>query len=188
VKDLRQALADRPDIAGSFSKLDETLRAPCTDREALQHLAREVLRPLDERASGVVGRIARPTSVGVAATPVALLDAALVLWRSARMVREIAEIYGFRPGLVATSRLARRALSGAASAALIDTVGDIWGAQLTGRVAAAVSPKLAEGVFAAIRMARFGIAVIELCRPVPFLDSDEKPLSRLRGQVAGWMR
>lgn len=181
---LRSELPPRTDDNQSPGTADDRPREPRADRDALKHFAHEILHPLDARASDVVARAARQTSLGVAANPVAMLDAVLVLWRSVRMIRDIAEIYGFQPGAAATAHLARRVLSGAASAALADAIGDTLGAQITGRVAAVVSPKLAEGVVAAVRIARLGNATIELCRPLPFLDSDETALLRRHQQAA----
>ena len=166
--DFRDALADTHD-----------------DREALQLFERIVLRPLDELAYGAIRRAARDTAVGASISPVGGLDAAIVLWRSMRMVREIAEIYGLRPTRLSLFALVRRMIVTAAFSVTTDMVGDIVGAHLGGRVAGLVSGKLAEGIYAGVRTGRLGILAIEQCRPLPFAADDRPNLRQLVSQSLG---
>ena len=166
--DFRDALADTHD-----------------DREALQLFERIVLRPLDEIAYGAVRRAARDTAVGASISPVGGIDAAIVLWRSMRMVREIAEIYGLRPTRLSLFALVRRMIVTAAFSVTADMVGDIVGAHVGGRIAGLVSGKLAEGIYAGVRTGRLGILAIEQCRPLPFAADDRPNLRQLMSQSLG---
>lgn len=155
------------------------------DREAMQLFERIVLRPLDEAAYAVVRRGARDTAIFASVSPVAGLDAAIVLWRSLRMVREIAEVYGLRPTRLSVFALIRRMFLTATFAVTADVVGDVVGAHLGGRIAGLVSGKLAEGVFAGVRTARLGLLAVEQCRPLPF-EADARPnLRQLVAQSLG---
>jgi putative membrane protein len=102
------------------------------------------------------------------------------------MIRQVAEVYGLRPGIVGTASLLRRALTSAAFTATVDVAGDAWSAHLGGRVAGFVSARLAEGVFAAVRVARLGLLTMEMCRPLPFAEGDKPRLSQLRAEIASW--
>lgn len=155
------------------------------DREAMQLFERIVLRPLDQAAYAVVRRAARDTAIGASVSPVAGLDAAIVLWRSMRMVREVAEVYGLRPTRLSVLALIRRMFMTATFAVTADVVGDVVGAHLGGRLAGLVSGKLAEGVFAGVRTARLGLLAIEQCRPLPFQEDDRPNLRQLVAQSLG---
>ncbi len=155
------------------------------DREAMQLFERIVLRPLDEAAYAAVRRAARDTAIGASVSPIAGLDALIVLWRSLRMVREVGEVYGLRPTRLSVLALIRRMFLTATFAVTADVVGDVLGAHLGGRLAGLVSGKLAEGVFAGVRTARLGLLAIEQCRPLPFAADDRPNLRQLVSQSLG---
>lgn len=180
------AIATTPERARLFAQANDTILDTHSDADALQIFHRTVLTPLDEAAYRVVARAARTTALGVSVSPVASIDAALVVWRSVRMVREIAQIYGLRPGAAATISLVRRLLYGALQSVAVDVLGDAWVQLLGHRFASVLSARLGEGVFAAVRVARLGILAIEQCRPLPFTEADRPSLMRLRGEIMDW--
>lgn len=165
-------------------RLRAQLRHTHDGPDVLNLFAREVLDPLDRQAAARVARAARDTALGVAASPVGALDAVIGTARALRMIREVATIYGLRPGTLGALRLMKRALldGGAFGAADIasDVVTDVMsglGLRATGMVAG----KLGEGVFAAVRMTRLGLAAMQACRPIPF--ADEQRLLALRREL-----
>jgi putative membrane protein len=185
IAEARRMLADRPAVAKRFDRLEDMVLETMSDRDALDLFRREILLPLDVEAYAAVRRAAQWTAIGVSASPIAGLDALIALWRSLRMIRQIAEAYGLRPGPIATLSLARRILTGAAGISVVDVMGDMWAQHLGHRVAGLISAKLAEGVYAAIRVARLGLLAMGACRPVPFAPEDEPSLSRLRTEITG---
>jgi putative membrane protein len=185
IAEARRMLADRPAVAKRFDRLEDMVLETMSDRDALDLFRREILLPLDAEAYAAVRRAAQWTAIGVSASPIAGLDALIALWRSLRMIRQIAEAYGLRPGPIATLSLARRILTGAAGISVVDVMGDMWAQHLGHRVAGLISAKLAEGVYAAIRVARLGLLAMGACRPVPFAPEDEPSLSRLRTEITG---
>jgi putative membrane protein len=185
IAEARRMLADRPAVAKRFDRLEDMVLETMSDRDALGLFRREILLPLDAEAYAAVRRAAQWTAIGVSASPIAGLDALIALWRSLRMIRQIAEAYGLRPGPIATLSLARRILTGAAGISVVDVMGDMWAQHLGHRVAGLISAKLAEGVYAAIRVARLGLLAMGACRPVPFAPEDEPSLSRLRTEITG---
>ena len=155
------------------------------DREAMELFERVVLRPLDEAAYAAVRRAARDTAIGASVSPVAGIDALIVLWRSLRMVREVAQVYGLRPTRLSVLALVRRMFVTATFAVTADVVGDVLGAHLGGRLAGLLSGKLAEGVYAGVRTARLGLIAVEQCRPLPFAADDRPNLRQLVAQSLG---
>jgi len=167
-----------------MSRLREMLSDVHTNAEAIALLEREVVEPLDRQASGAIARAARDTAIGVAASPVAILDAVIGIVRALRMIRAIATIYGLRPGTFASIRLFKRALLDGASFATADIAGDAWTEVLGGlgsRLTGFVSARLGEGVFAAVRMTRLGLTTMQACRPIPF--AGDQRLSAMRHEL-----
>jgi putative membrane protein len=70
-----------------------------------------LLHDMDERVKEVIEREARLVGVSTALSPSGPLDTAIVLWRNARLVLRIAEIYGVRPGGYGSYRLLRRVVT-----------------------------------------------------------------------------
>lgn len=183
IAEARRTLADRPAVARRFDRLEDMVLETMSDRDAMELFRREILLPLDAEAYAAVRRAAQWTAIGVSASPIAGLDALIALWRSLRMIRQIAEAYGLRPGPIAMMSLARRVLSGIAGISVVDVMGDMWAQHLGHRLAGLISAKLAEGVYAAVRVARLGLLAMGTCRPVPFAAEDEPSLSRLRTEI-----
>jgi putative membrane protein len=175
-----------PERAPLFAQVNDTILDTHSDADTLLIFRRTVLGPLDQAAYRAVARAARATALGVSVSPVASVDAALTVWRCTKMVREVAQIYGLRPGAIATARLMRRLMFGALQSAAVDVLGDAWVELLGSRFASVLSARLGEGVFAAVRVARLGILAVEQCRPLPFTDADRPSLMRLRQQVMDW--
>jgi putative membrane protein len=174
---------ERPGAAERFRRLEDMVLETHADREVVALFQREIIRPLDREAFRAVTRGAQWIGVGVSVSPVAAVDALLAVARSLRMIREIAEVYGFRPGLTSTLVLARHVMRNAALVSATDVVGNLWVQHLGGRLAGLLSTKLAEGVYAAVRVAGLGLLTVETCRPVPF-DEDDKPgLDDLRRDI-----
>lgn len=184
---IARQLADAPSAAPGLARFQAMTVDAYGARDALGLFEREVLASLDRAALAAVARAARDTALGAAASPVALLDAVIVVARSLRMIREIAAIYGFRPGGLAALALLRRVVVQAASVAGADLMGEVTADVVGGlghKVAGTVSARLGVGLFAATRVARLGLATIGACRPLPFLA--EKPtLTRILRQAIG---
>jgi putative membrane protein len=153
--------------------------------DALELFSRFVLTPADRLAEGAIRRAATQAFAINAVSPTALLDTLLFAARALRLVREIAEIYGQRPGLAGTVHLLRRLASGAGMVGAVDLVGGILVQQLGGAVMERLSASAAESAYAAQKMARLGIIAMALCRPVDF-RSGEVP--SLRSLISGVIR
>lgn len=175
--------ADRPELADGVARFKMTATTAHADREVLSLLARDVLQPLDRQAYGIVSRAARDAGIGVLLSPAGLLDALLVIWRTSRMIRDVALVYGFRPSRIGRFALTRRVLENAAMAGAVEYLGDLLTAHIGAGVAGRVSSKVGQGAFTALRTARLGLIAIEACRPIPFTDADRAGLASLRNEI-----
>ena len=181
-------LADQPAAGPGIARFQAMTTETYAARDSLRLFEREVMGDLDRAALGAVSRAVRDSAVGTAASPLAILDALIVLLRALRMVREVAGAYGFRPGGLGALALLRRVLANASAVAAADLVADLTADVVGGlghKLAGTLSARLGVGVFTAMRMARLGVATMRACRPMPFLA--EKPqIGQVVRQALGW--
>ena len=161
-----QALTGRlSDVAGAQSAVDRA-----TDAEEIKQIIRDrVLPELREAARQIGLRAAIQGGALVAISPSASLDGIFAGLRGLGVMREVAQICGFRPGLVVTIALLRRVAVTAAT---------VTGTELLSRTLAdAVLEKtpflkhlagaLPGTSIAAIRLYRLACVTAEACSPVP---------------------
>ena len=129
---------------------------------------RELMTPLDQEARRLVSQAAQRVSIVTAVSPRALVDVLFVFVASLRLIRQLALLYGGRPGALGMISLMRHviahvAITGgmAASDSLIQQV-------LGHGLAAKLSQRLGEGVLNGLLTARLGLAAIDVTRPLPF--------------------
>ncbi len=175
--------AGRADLAPALHALGHTVNDAHSDAEVIALIDRQVLSALDQRAYRCVLMASRDTAIATALSPSAALDVAIVLWRNLKLVREVATLYGARPGQFGSWRLMRRMLANLAVAGVTDSVGHVAIDALGGSLAAAISTRLGQGMINGLLTARIGIAAMTLCRPVGF-SADNKPnLRRIRSEL-----
>ena len=154
-----------------------------TATQQIEILARIVIGPLDRRAQAHV-RTAVVRAFGITAiSPTALSDSLFFLACGVRMVRAIATCYGHRPTATATIHLLRRLVFEAGKLGAVDIASTTLMQHLGGAVTERVATSAADALYAAYRMARLGIVVMELCRPIPFRDDDVPSVASLVGNV-----
>jgi putative membrane protein len=178
-------LAHDPSLGQAVASYRTTLEAHHTGHDALELFARFVLAPADRLAQAAIRRAAAQAFAINAISPTVLLDTLLFAGRAMRLIREIAEIYGQRPGLAGTVHLLRRLASGAGLVGAADLVGGVVVQQLGGAVLERLSASAAESAYAAQKMARLGLVAMAMCRPVEFRPGEMPSLS---GLVSGLLR
>jgi putative membrane protein len=178
-------LARDPLLRGAVGHYRAALEPHHTGRDALDLFSRFVLASADQLAQAAIRRAAAQAFAINAISPTVLLDTLLFAARAMRLLREIAEIYGQRPGLAGTVHLLRRLASGAGLVGAVDVVGGVIAQQLGGAVLERLSASAAESAYAAQKMARLGLVAMASCRPVEFRPGAVPSLS---GLVSGLFR
>nr|WP_248291113.1 DUF697 domain-containing protein [Neoroseomonas marina] len=128
----------------------------------------KTLAPIAQDAAAL-GRAAAVQAFAVTAvSPSPALDALVFAWRGIRLVRQVAALHGFRPGIAGTVSLLRRVAVDAATVAATDVAVDaaVRGL-LSSRLAEHVAGEAAAGAVAARRMTLLARAADEACRVLP---------------------
>lgn len=174
--ELRSIYRRRPDVRLGIEELENHLRSIVAPEDLIKLAERDLLLPLDEAAFAVIVRAARRVALLTALTPLATLDVLIVALANLRMLREMATLYGGRPGSLGTIRLARMVIGHLAftgGVAITDNLlQHLLGRGLVGRFSA----RFGEGAANGIMTARIGVAAVELCRPLPFLTRSKPTL------------
>ena len=120
-------------------------------------------------AADAQGRAAAVQMVaGIAAMPSPALDVLLVGWRGVRLVRQVAALYGVRPGLLGTLALLRRTALAATMVGAAEIMGNTAAhALLSSPLLAHALGEAAGAGVAARRMLVLGRAAVTACDPLP---------------------
>ncbi len=157
-----------------FREQERHMRTP----GALLGLAdRVLLSKADTEAKNIIYRTARRVGVITAVVPIAFLVVGFVLFENLKMMRNLAGVYGGRPGFFGGLRLFGWVIAHIAATGAIALTDDLWGQFFGQDILRRVSRRLGEGAFVGAMTARLGVAAMDVCRPLPYIET-KKPRAR----------
>ena len=183
LEQLQRLYRGRADLAERLARFELQTSDALNDGERLRLFARTVLAPLDRAARRLVTRGARDIGALTALSPLGLLDSAIVLWRTLIMLRAIARLYGVRPGIAASLRLLRRTLAHVLAAGVGELLSDAAIETAGASLLSAISARLGQGAVHGLLAARLGLAAVQICRPVPFVEGELPSMKQLRAEL-----
>ncbi|WP_417349190.1 YcjF family protein [Ferrimonas sp.] len=160
-----------------------------SDAELLDLANTTLVAPLDEQAEAIIYRYSAQASVMLAASPLAVMDMALMLWRNQKMLDELSKLYGVEPGYLGRLSLVRQMLVNLIYAGGSELVLDLGGQLLTAELTGKLSARVAQGLGAGMLTARLGYQAQALCRPLPLISPRPKLIKvqgRLLGELTRW--
>ncbi len=153
------------------------------DREICALFSHKVMHDIDQQAYQIVTKASKETALFVMISQIALLDTILTLWRNVRMIRQIATLYGGKPGFFGSISLTVTVIQNLIYADVSETVADGTAEILGGSVLSVMSTQIAQGLGAGILTARLGIHAMNACRPLPFMKDEQPRLKEIRREV-----
>ncbi|WP_337880400.1 TIGR01620 family protein [Rheinheimera sp.] len=175
----QQMLKQLPATPASVQQFHQHYKTEHSDKEVLQLFELSVLNPLDKQVQQQIHQAAADTSLAVTLSPFVLADLLLVLWRSSRMLREIAQSYGASIGQLRSLLLLKRLFASlvwaGGSELALDLSSEVVGTELTSRLSA----RAGQGLIAGLLTARLGLAAQQLLRPVPLPEQQKLSLRQL---------
>ncbi|WP_299348505.1 TIGR01620 family protein [uncultured Maritalea sp.] len=183
VRNLLNLYSTKPETARGRSLLQSQLGEVMDGRDLFLLAERDLLAELDAKANSFILSSSKRTSIVTAISPRALIDVLYVVVENVRLIRRISELYGGRPGLFSSWRLAGTVVSHLALTGGISAGDNLIQDALGHGLAAKVSARLGEGVINGMLTARVGRAAMTVCRPLPFLASKPPSLKSIFGEL-----
>ncbi|MDO5622137.1 MAG: TIGR01620 family protein [Paracoccus sp. (in: a-proteobacteria)] len=179
VQDLDRLYHKRPEMDWGRARLAEHLTSSYDAHSLLSAAEADLLTPLDQAARREIEAAARTVAAATALIPLALADVLAALAANLRMIRRIAEIYGGRAGAVGGWRLARTVMTHLIATGAVAAGDDLIHTIAGGGALAKISRRFGEGVVNGALTARVGIAAMEVCRPLPFIQQPRPKVGNL---------
>lgn len=180
---LEGLLGKRPDCRWGFARLREHASDGRDPGDLLRLADREVLAPLDGEARRLILKSSKRVATVTALSPMAWIAMLYVAVENLRMLRALATLYGGRPGVTGTLKLARMVIGHIVATGGVAMTDDLLGQFLGQDLLRRVSRRLGEGAFNGALTARIGVAALSVTRPLPFLDAPEIRLRDLVPEI-----
>jgi len=147
---LRERISSSHDYSAIYKELDE-----------------EVLDVIDQEVQSRIKVASAQAALSTAISPLALLDALIVIWRGVRLSKEIATLYGFKPGWISTIILLKQGAYTIFFVGAAELATEYVNAATESTVVSKLSLSAGEGMSNGILLARIGYGVMAACRPLP---------------------
>jgi len=179
VRDLLRITHRNPRLARARATLERHTEEIIDGADMIRLAERELMTPLDAEARQLITAAARHVSIVTAVSPRAVIDVLFVFVAALRLIRQLARLYGGRPGTLGMIRLLRQVITHLAITGGLAASDSLVQQMLGHGIAAKLSHRLGEGVLNGLLTARLGLAAIDLTRPLPFAALPQPVLTDL---------
>ncbi|MFK5971130.1 MAG: TIGR01620 family protein [Candidatus Marithrix sp.] len=183
INKITQFYEHRPDIKIRLEHFYLTINDSHHDREICNLFSDIILKDMDQQAYAIVTKRSKETALWVMISQIALLDAVLTLWRNSRMIRDIAELYGAKPGFFGSFKLISTVMQSLIYAGVSEMATDSVAEIVGGSVLSIMSAQVAQGLGSGLLTARVGMYAMQACRPLPFSDEEKPSIKDIRREI-----
>lgn len=166
-----------------FTQYHDASRDGHNDAEKLILFDEIILNDRDKVAKKIVRRFAQESALLLAASPLAVLDMAIILWRNQRMIVKIAHCYGIELGYWSRIKLIRGVITNIIYAGTSEIATDLGTQLLSVEMSGKLSARLGQGLGGGLLTARLGYQAMALCRPLSFKASSRPRLSGIHKEL-----
>lgn len=185
VQDLLATLKDNSRLARARVIMEGHADDIIDGADRIRLAERELMAPLDAEARRLVMQAAQRVSIVTAVSPRAAVDMLFVFVSALKLIRQLAYLYGGRPGALGMIGLVRHVISHLAITGGIAASDSLIQQMLGQGFAAKLSERLGEGVLNGLLTARLGLAAIDVTRPLPFNALPRPALTDLARNLVG---
>jgi putative membrane protein len=168
LRDLLKLAHRNPQLARARNALASHAEDIIDGADMIKLAERELMSPLDQEARRLVSSAAQRVSIVTAISPRAAIDIIFVFVAALRLIRQLARLYGGRPGALGMIRLLRHVIAHLAITGGMAASDSLVQQMLGHGIAAKLSERLGEGMLNGLLTARLGLAAIDVTRPLPF--------------------
>jgi len=168
LRDLLKVAHQNPQLARARNALASHAEDIIDGADMIKLAERELMTPLDREARRLVSSAAQRVSIVTAISPRAAVDIIFVFVAALRLIRQLARLYGGRPGALGMIRLLRHVIAHLAITGGMAASDSLVQQMLGHGLAAKLSQRLGEGMLNGLLTARLGLAAIDVTRPLPF--------------------
>jgi len=168
LRDLLKIAHQNPQLARARAALIGHADELIDGADMVKLAERELMTPLDIEARRLVSAAAQRVSVVTAISPRAAIDVLFVFVAALRLIRQLARLYGGRPGTLGLIKLTRHVIAHLAITGGLAASDTLIQQMLGHGIAAKLSERLGEGILNGLLTARLGLAAIDVTRPLPF--------------------
>jgi putative membrane protein len=168
VQELVKLAHQNPRLAQARARLQNHVDDIIDGADLIRLAERELMTPLDQEARRLISSAAQRVSLVTAVSPRAAIDILFVFLASLRLIRQLARLYGGRPGALGMFSLMRHVIGHVAITGGMAASDSLIQQMLGHGLAAKLSQRLGEGILNGLLTARLGLAAIDLTRPLPF--------------------
>lgn len=161
------------DLQQMVELLESRINSSHDYKEIYTDLDEEVLAVIDKEVRNKITTASLQAALSTAISPVALLDAGIIVWRSFLLTKEISTLYGFKAGWLSTIVLLKKGMFNVCFAGVTELAGELASEVVSASAINKFSLSAGQGLANGILLARLGFGVMEACRPLPF--SEKKP-------------
>lgn len=126
----------------------------------------KLLDCIDAKAKKAITKASLQGALSTAISPIPLIDMGLILYRSVALTKEIATLYGYRPGLMTTSILLKQGIINVMFAGVVELATEFTNQATSSSFISKASKQLGQGAVNGILLARLGFGILEACRPI----------------------